>query len=261
MRILFIGDVVSGAGTNFLLDNLWNIRKECSADVVIANGENSADGNGILPFSADRLFSAGVDIITGGNHSFRRKEIYSYIDEHEYLLRPANYPTDVPGCGYCIYTTDKGEKLAVISMLGTYMLDSFDCPFKTADRLIEKLEAETHNIIIDFHAEATSEKRALAEYVSGKVSAVVGTHTHVQTADEKLLPGHTGFITDAGMTGVIDSILGVKKEDVIYRFTTRMPTRFNSAMGDCEMNGVLIDIDAKTGKCINIERYNKKQSD
>ena len=258
MRILFIGDVVSGPGTTFLLDNLWNIRKECCADVVIANGENSADGNGILPFSADRLFSAGVDIITGGNHSFRRREIYSYIDEQEYLLRPVNYPTDVPGCGYCIYTTDRGDKVAVISMLGTYMLDAFECPFKTADRLIEKISEQTKNIIIDFHAEATSEKRAFAEYVAGRVSAVVGTHTHVQTADEKILSDYTGFITDVGMTGVIDSILGVKKEDVIYRFTTKMPTRFNAATGDCEMNGVLIDIDAKTGKCTNIERYNKK---
>lgn len=261
MRILFIGDVVSGTGTNFLLDNLWNIRKECKADVVIANGENSADGNGILPFSADRLFSAGVDIITGGNHSFRRREIYSYIDENDYLLRPVNYPTDVPGNGYCIFETDRGEKLAVISMLGTYMLDAYECPFKTADRLIEKISSETKNIIIDFHAEATSEKRALAEYVAGRVSALVGTHTHVQTADEKILSDHTGFITDVGMTGVTDSILGVKKEDVIYRFVTKMPARFNAAVGSCELNGVLLDIDSKTGKCTKIERYVKKQSD
>lgn len=256
MRVLFIGDVVSGAGTDFINKNLWNFRKECGADIVIANGENSADGNGILPFSADKLFAGGVDVITGGNHSFRRREIYDYMDDNKYILRPANYPTNVCGSGYCVYQTPSGEKIAVINLIGTYMLDAFDSPFKAADMLIDKLSQETPIIFIDFHAEATSEKRAFAEYVAGRVSAVAGTHTHVQTADEKILVSHTGFITDAGMTGVEDSVLGVKKDDVIYRFTTKMPTRFNAATGSVTMNGVLFDID-KDGRCTYIERYNK----
>lgn len=256
MKILFIGDVVASGGCDFLKENLWNIRKQTGVDMVIANGENSADGNGTLPFSADNLFTSGVDVITGGNHSFKRREYYSYLDDKQYAIRPYNFPDGAPGNGYCIFDTGRA-KVAVINLIGLCYMDFMDCPFNAADKLLNKLEDETNIIIIDFHAEATSEKRALAEYVCGRASAVLGTHTHVATADEMIIGSHTGFITDVGMTGAKDSILGVEKQKVIERFITHLPTRFKEAKGAVELNGVILDIDEKDGKCVNIERISR----
>lgn len=254
MNILAIGDVVGKIGCTFLRSKLPSFKKLKGVDLVIANGENSSDGNGITPTSADFLFSSGVDVITTGNHSFRRKESYSFYDDCEYLVRPANFPNGTtPGRGMTI--VDMGRmQVAVINIMGTAFMEPLDCPFKTADRLIEQAKKENAKIIIvDFHAEATGEKRALGYYLDGRVSAVFGTHTHVQTADAAILPQGTGYITDAGMTGPIHSVLGVKPEIIIKKFTEKLPQRFDLADGDCKMNCVLFNIDDKTGKTLNIE--------
>ena len=256
MKILFIGDVVGSIGCSFLKKNIWSVRKSEEIDLVIANGENSADGNGITPQSADSLYEAGVDVISTGNHVYRRKEIYEYLNSKNNIIRPANFMPGNPGRGMCIYKTGKGD-VAVINLCGLVYMESNDCPFRTADKLIEEASLKTKNIIIDFHAEATSEKRALAEYVCGRVSAVIGTHTHVPTADEKILAGKTGFITDVGMTGPHEGILGVDKEIIIEKLRLGMPAKFELAKGSVQFNAVFLDIDEATGKTISIKRIFK----
>ncbi len=253
MLILCIGDVVGGNGCEFLRRHLPALKRTKGIDVVIANGENSSDGNGITPASANHLFDSGVDVITTGNHTYRRREIYDYLDDTEAILRPANFPPDAPGHG--ITVLDMGRtQIAVINLMGAVYLDEhLDCPFRTLDALLKKYDLPKI-CIVDFHAEATGEKRALAYYADGRVSAVFGTHTHVQTADETVLPQGTGYITDVGMTGVIDSVLGVKKELVIKKQLSRMPVRFDYADGPCKMDCVLFDIDDKTGLCRSAER-------
>lgn len=251
MKILAIGDVVSDVGCKYLSKTLPKLKKMYQPDVVIVNGENSAPGNGITPNSANMIFNCGVDVITTGNHTFRRKEICEYFDETPNAIRPANYPYCEVGNGY--YIVDLGRtKLCVISLIGTAYIDSFACPFKAVEDIIGKID--TKNIIIDFHAESTGEKGALAYYFNGKVSAIYGTHTHVQTADEQILDKGTGFITDIGMTGPIRSILGVKPECIIYSMRTKMPIKFEVENIACKLDGVLIEIDESTGKCLNIER-------
>ena len=254
MKILAIGDVFGKSGCDFLLKKLPSLKKEYSIDLVIANGENSAEGNGILPGSAEMLFAAGVDVITGGNHSLRRREVYSMLDENPFLLRPANFPKSVPGSGMAYvdmgYTT-----VAVINVLGVVYLESLACPFETADKLISEAKNNGAKIIIvDFHAEATSEKRALGFHLDGKVSCVFGTHTHVQTSDEQILPNNTGYITDLGMTGVIDSVLGVDKNIIIQKMKDKLPVKFHNAVGECELNGCIFEIDKSTGFTTYIER-------
>lgn len=253
MLILCIGDVVGGNGCDFLRRHLPALKRTKGIDVVIANGENSSDGNGITPASANHLFDSGVDVITTGNHTYRRREVYDYLDETEAIIRPANFPPDAPGHG--ITVLDMGRtQVAVVNLMGAVYLDEhLDCPFRTLDAILKKYDLPKI-CIVDFHAEATGEKRALAYYADGRVSAVFGTHTHVQTADETVLPLGTGYITDAGMTGVIDSVLGVKKELVIKKQLSRMPVRFDYADGACKMDCVLFDIDEKTGLCRSAER-------
>lgn len=254
MKILAIGDVVGKIGCNFLREKLPNLKKKKGIDVVIANGENSSDGNGITPSSVDFLFSSGVDVITTGNHSFRRKESYELYDSCEYLIRPSNFPKDTtPGKGMVIL--DMGRfQMAVINIMGTAYLEPLDCPFKEMDRLIEQAKKENAKVIIvDFHAEATGEKKAMGYYLDGRVSAIFGTHTHIQTSDACILPKGTGYITDVGMTGPINSVLGVKPEIIIKKFVEKLPQRFELATGPCKMNCVLIEIDEKSGKTLNIE--------
>lgn len=254
MKILCIGDVVGNIGCTTIRNKLPGIKKQYSIDLVIANGENSAEGNGIVPASAEDLFCAGVNVITGGNHTLRRIAFHHYLDENPFVLRPENCLQDGFGTGLCI--VDMGYTLvAVINLLGVAYMQSADCPFKTADRLIEKARTAGANIIIvDFHAEATSEKRALGYYLDGRVTAVVGTHTHVQTADEQILPGGTAYITDLGMTGPDDSVLGVKKEIIISRMKDNLPLSFETADGKCTINGCIIEVD-RTGKnVIGIKR-------
>lgn len=252
MRVLMIGDVVSQPGCHYLRKVLPAYKKQQMVDVVVCNGENSAVGNGILPHSADFLFDSGVDVITGGNHSLRRREIQDYLEEMPALLRPANYPAGCYGNGY--YLVDLGScTLLVISLLGQVYLDPIGSPFACMDEILSKVKADC--IVVDFHAEATGEKMALGYYLDGRVSAVVGTHTHVQTADETILPNGTGYISDLGMTGPIQSILGVDPECIIRRMTTYLPTRFEIPQDTaCKLEGVLLDLDRKSGKCMKIIR-------
>lgn len=254
MRILCIGDVVGSIGCNFLRKKLPVFKKTMGIDFVICNAENSADGNGVTPTSAEFLFDSGVDAITLGNHTFRRKEAYEYIDENLFVARPANFPSGTtPGRG--IINVDTGRKIvSIINLMGNMSIDNnLDCPFECVDSMLK--QTESNIIIVDFHAETTSEKRAMGYYLDGKVSAVFGTHTHVQTSDVQILPEGTGYITDVGMTGTIHSVLGVKTEIIIEKFKTKLPQRFDLASGDCKMECVIFDIDDKTGKCTDAESF------
>ncbi len=254
MKILCIGDVVGSIGCEFLRKTLPKFKKLKGIDFVICNGENSSDGNGILPTSADYLFKSGVDVLTLGNHAFQRKEIYNFLDEEETIIRPCNFPSpSTPGRGYC--TVDLGRtSVTVINLMGQEFIDiRVDNPYYAIDEILKKVESKI--IIVDMHAETTSEKKAMGYYLDGRVSAFYGTHTHVQTADECVLKGGTGYITDVGMTGPVESVLGVKKEIIINRFKTKLPERFEYADGECMLNCVLFDIDGKTGKTISVERF------
>ena len=252
MNILVIGDVVSDIGCRFLRKNLSAFKKLKAIDFCIVNGENSAAGNGITPLSAQELFTSGADFITTGNHVYRRKEVYDLLDESEFIIRPCNYPEANPGKGYSI--VDMGRySVAVINLMGTMYMESLENPFNAADRALKEIGSATPVILVDFHAEATSEKQALAYYLDGRVSAVFGTHTHVLTNDERILPGGTGYITDIGMCGVKNSVLGVNKELIIEKFRTNMPVRFDAASGECIINGCIFTIDEKSGKCVAVE--------
>ncbi len=257
MRILTIGDVVSKQGCEYLMQKLPQLKREFSADLTIVNGENSAVGNGILPQSAKFIFDCGADVITLGNHSLRRMEIYPFLDENEYIIRPANYHKSAPGRGITII--DKGFiRIAVINLQGIVYLDPIQNPFDAVDELIEIANKENCRIIIiDFHAEATSEKRGMGYYVDGRVSAIFGTHTHVQTSDNQVLPKGTGYITDIGMTGPLHSVLGVCTELAIEKMKTGLPVRFKNEDGPCTVEGCLFDIDNKTGKTVSTEIFRR----
>lgn len=250
MNILCIGDVCGSIGCEMLSRHLSQIKREHGIDFTIVNGENSADGNGIVPSSAEFLIGIGADVITGGNHSFRREEVFSYYDAHPYVLRPHNLKVADYGSGY--YLADLGRnKIAVINLSGKVYLErqESDNPFIVADELIAVAKNDGANIIlIDFHAEATSEKRALGLYLDGRVSAVFGTHTHVRTADLQILPMGTGYITDLGMTGPKNSVLGVKSEIIINRLKNNDMSRFELASGPCMINGCVFEINEKSGK-------------
>lgn len=253
MRILCIGDVVGKIGCEFLRSKLPTLKKLKGIDLVICNGENSADGNGITPTSAGHLFDSGVGVITLGNHSFRRREAYSMLDEDPYIIRPANFPdSTTPGRGCC--TVDMGRvQVKVINLMGNmYMESGLNSPFDKIDKLLD--ENEDKIVIVDFHAETTSEKLAMAHYLDGRASVLFGTHTHVQTSDEQVFEKGLGYITDVGMTGTINSVLGVQPQIVIEKFKTRMPVRFDLQTGDCKMECIVFDIDDKTGKAISCER-------
>ncbi len=250
MKIVFIGDVAGPAGVEALTKELNHINYEYGADLTIVNGENSAKGNGIDKNSADAIFAAGADVITTGNHAFRRHSVSEEYDSSSRLIRPANFGDTLPGKGIC--ELDFGSyKAAVINLMGTAFMTPVDNPFRCADKLLSELDAKV--VIVDFHAEATSEKRAMGYYLAGRVSAVFGTHTHVQTADEQIIQG-TGYITDAGMTGPQDSILGVEKDIIIDRFVDYRNRQNVFAEGTCDICGVFAEIDEKNGKCVSIKR-------
>lgn len=254
MNILVLGDVVSEAGCEFVRKKLPAFKKLKSIDYCIANGENSAKGNGITVNSAEFLFSSGVDFITGGNHSFRRSEIYDFLDEREDIIRPYNFPSGAPGNGVSVVDTGRA-KIAVINLMGTmFMGENLENPFYAADRALKETQG-AKIILLDFHAETTSEKKALAYYLDGRISAFFGTHTHIQTADECILSGSTGYITDLGMCGVEDSVLGVDKNIIIKKFKTNLPARFDTVeTGECILCGCIFEIDEKSGKCTDVER-------
>lgn len=256
INILCIGDVCGSAGCAILRRTLPGFKKLKAIDMVVANGENSADGNGILPGSAEHLFTSGVDVITGGNHTFQRREAYPLFEKNRDLLRPANYPDSAPGRGMvmvdCGFTT-----VAVINLMGVVFLEPLACPFETADRLVgEAKAAGARVILLDFHAEATAEKRAMGFYLDGKISALFGTHTHVQTADEQILPGGTGYISDLGMTGPVQSVLGIKPELAIAKMKEKLPVRFENAAGECMVNGCIFSVDTSAGLTSSVERVN-----
>lgn len=251
MNVLFIGDVVGNSGVDFLEKNIYKLRREYEVDLTIVNGENSAQGNGITPDSYERLMNMGVDVVTTGNHCYRRKELYDIYDRCDTLLRPANFPEGAVGRGYTV--VDLGAvRVAVINLMGTMYLESLDNPFTKIDEILR--EIDTPNIFVDFHAEATSEKKAMGFYLQNRVTAVIGTHTHVQTSDEIILGGHTAYITDAGMTGPELSVLGVDKDIIISKFRYHMPVKFSESTEPAFLNGVAVTFDENMGKATKIQR-------
>lgn len=256
MRILFIGDVVSAAGCAFIRKTLPGFKKMQEIDFCVINGENSARGNGITPESAEHLLTSGADLLTTGNHVFKRPEAADMLENGRLpVIRPFNLHRSAPGTGWFILEK-RGMRLGVGNLLGNVYLEGAGNAFDAADELIGCFEREgVRNILIDFHAEATSEKRAMGFWLNGKASAVLGTHTHVQTADEQILSRGTAYITDVGMTGVIDSVLGVKTENATYKMRTGLPVRFENPDGACSMNAVTVETDDKTGRALKIERF------
>lgn len=260
MNILFVGDIVGKPGRRVLAQLLPDLRREFSVDLVIANGENSAGGFGITRETFEEILACGVDVVTGGNHTWQAREVLTLLDSDLRLLRPANYPAGTPGRGGGVFHPSKGRsttRVAVLNLEGRIFMEPLDSPFRVGWDQVELLRRETPVVVIDIHAEATSEKAALAWYLDGRVSAVVGTHTHVQTADERLLPNGTAFITDVGMTGPRDSIIGMGREEVLQRFLTLLPTRFDVAKGPAQLNAILLDIDDESGRARGIQRVNR----
>ncbi len=243
MRILFIGDIVGSPGRHIVIERLADIVRRQQVDLVIANGENAASGFGITPRLVDQLLGAGVEVISGGNHMFDRKEILDYFPRQPRLLRPANYPEGTPGSGLYLGRARNGTDYAVLNLQGRVFMASIDCPFRVADRELARIPPDIKVVIVDMHAEATSEKLAMGCYLDGRVTALVGTHTHVATADEQLLPGGTAYITDVGMTGPHDSVIGMDKAAILRRFLDGLPGRFEVASGDVQMNAVVLDVD------------------
>lgn len=258
MKILFIGDIVGSPGREAIKKLLPELKKEYSLDFVIANAENAAGGSGITPKIAEELFSLGLDVLTSGDHIWKKKEIFEIINQEERILRPLNFPITAPGRGFGVFKTKEGLKLGVVCVNGRVFMEALDCPFKTTLAAVESLSKQTNIIIVDIHAEATSEKVALGWYLDGKVSAVLGTHTHIQTADERILPQGTAYLTDVGMTGPFDSVIGRRIEDVLERFLSSIPTRFEVAKENIQLHGAVLDIDEQTGKARSIVRIQKK---
>jgi metallophosphoesterase (TIGR00282 family) len=254
MLLLCVGDVVGQAGRRCLRRGLRRLRSQHSPDLIVVNGENAAGGIGLTPQTADEIFAAGADVITTGNHVWRRREILEYIASSERLLRPANYPDPAPGGGVCLMDAADGTAVAVINLMGRLFMEAIDDPFRAVDAILDELDGRAQVVLVDFHAEATSEKIAFGWYLDGRVSAVVGTHTHVPTADERILPGGTAYVTDLGMTGPYDSVIGVEKTGALERFLTQRPVRLSPADGDARLCGVLIEVGGNDGRALSIER-------
>lgn len=259
MRILFIGDIVGRPGREIVAQRMKGIRGKEKIDAVIANGENAAGGSGLTPKIVNELLDSGVDVLTSGDHIWKKREIYDFLDKTDLLIRPANYPEGVPGRGSTVIDIPGAGKLGVINLIGRVFMDAVDCPFRCAREEVRKLRKETEVIVVDLHAEATSEKVAMGWFLDGTVSAVIGTHTHIQTADEKILPKGTAYITDSGMTGPYESVIGRTAGPILERFLTQLPTRFEMATEGVEMHGVIIDVDPETGKASGIRRIQEKR--
>jgi metallophosphoesterase (TIGR00282 family) len=254
VTILFIGDVMGEVGRDAVALHLPRLREAHDVDFVVANGENAAGGFGITGKLAEDLFHLGVDVITTGNHLWDRMEVVPYLRDATALLRPANFPAGVVGRGFGVFAARGGVRVGVVNLMGRLFMKPLDCPFRAGERIVESLRRDTPIVLVDFHAEATSEKQALASFLDGQVTAVVGTHTHVQTADEGILPNGTAAITDVGMTGPHDSIIGVEKGPAIQRFLDALPNRFSVAKGDVRLSAVVVTADAATGRALAIER-------
>ena len=256
VNILFIGDIVGKPGRQAVARELHRLEDRYNVDLVIANGENASGGFGITIESARELFAAGVHFLTSGNHIWDKKEVLEYFKHEERIIRPANYPAGTPGKGSAVLTTPGGVKVGILNLEGRVFMNNLECPFRAADREIAALAAEARVILVDFHAEATSEKISLGWYLDGRVSAVVGTHTHVQTADERLLNSGTAYISDVGMTGAFDSVIGMRKDEPIQKFLTHLPAKFEVAKKDLRLNAVVVTVDEASGNALAIERIN-----
>jgi 2',3'-cyclic-nucleotide 2'-phosphodiesterase len=254
MKVLYIGDIMGEPGRRAVARMVPRLVSQRQIDVVVGNGENAAGGFGITPDLAEELFGMGLSAITTGNHAWDKKEILDYFPRERRLLRPANYPEGVPGQGSVIVQAKNGEELAILQLMGRAYMPTLDCPFQVAKREMGKLRKRVAAVIVDMHAEATSEKTAMGHYLDGEATAVVGTHTHVQTADEQILPRGTAYLTDIGMTGPLHGVIGVKKELAIEKFLTGMPRRFEVAAGPTVFCAALIELDARIGKALSIER-------
>jgi len=259
MRILFIGDIFGQPGRRIVKEALPALGDEFSPDLVLANGENAAAGFGITPPLVEELLDAGIAVLTSGNHIWDKKEILPYLQEHAdgRLLRPANYPAGAPGHGMCFGKTRSGVEYAVVNLQGRVFMHAIDCPFRCADALLGQIPERIRIRVVDMHAEATSEKIAMGWYLDGRVTAVVGTHKHVPTADESVLPGGTAYITDLGMTGPTESVIGIEKESVIKKFLNQLPARFEVAKGGVRLSAALIEADPETGKARSIQRISR----
>ncbi len=260
MKILFIGDIFGQPGRRLLKEKLPELRKELQPDLVLANAENAAAGFGITPPLVDELLDLDIAVLTSGNHIWDKKEILPWIREqvNGRLLRPANYPPDAPGRGLFVGKTPAGTGYAVINLQGRVFMPTLDCPFRKADELLHSIPEDVKIRIVDLHAEATSEKQAMGWYLDGRVSAVLGTHTHVPTVDEIVLPHGTAYITDMGMTGPYESIIGMERQAVIQKFLDQLPTRFEVATGDVRLCGVLLELDSESGRALSIQRILRK---
>lgn len=257
MNIFFIGDIVGRAGRRAVRKLLDDIVDEHNVDLILANGENAAGGFGITEKVTNELFDYGIEVLTMGNHTWNNKDIFNFIDDEERLIRPLNFMPGVPGRGWTIVEKE-GFKIAIINFIGQVYMQEANSPVMIFDNYFSKIDKIADFIIVDFHAEATGEKLAFANYIDGKVSIAAGTHTHVQTADEQILKNGTGYISDLGLTGAVDSILGMKKNAIIKKLTTQMPERFSVGTGQCKIEGAIFEIDEKNKKTINIKRISRK---
>ncbi len=255
MNLLFIGDIFASPGRRIVADHLRDIIQQQRIELAIANAENAAGGFGITPSIAEELFALGLDVLTTGNHVWDKKEIYEYFQRKPQLLRPANYSSEAPGQGVLVTKSRNGVDCAVINLQGRTYMPTTECPFRKADQILSALDTSVKVRFVDFHAELTSEKMAMGWYLDGRVSALVGTHTHIPTADTRILPGGTGYQTDAGMTGPYDSVIGVEKEKILQRFLTALPVKMDAARGKPELHSVIVEIDEDTGKAAAIRRH------
>ncbi len=262
MNILFIGDIYGRPGRTIVKKKLPELVEKHKVDLVLANGENAAGGFGITPSLVEELLELGIAALSSGNHIWDRKEILPFLRDHNAsarLIRPANYPPGSPGKGLFLGETDGGVRYALTNLQGRVFMANTDCPFRTADALLTELPKETKLIFVDFHAEATSEKQALGWYLDGRVTAVLGTHTHIPTADAKVLPGGTAYMTDLGMSGPYDSVIGIEKQPIIEKFIRQIPSRFEAAQGDVRLCGVLMEADPTSGRALSIRRIEERE--
>jgi len=254
VKILFIGDIVGKPGRRAVRELVPEIMFRYGIDFVIGNCENAAAGFGVTRDIVEDLYGSHINVLTSGNHIWDKKEVQEFIEDYETFLRPANYPPGTPGWGSVVMPDSSGVYIGVINIMGRVFMTPLDCPFRTVEKEIERVKKKARIIIVDIHAEATSEKEALGWFLDGRVSAVIGTHTHVQTADDRILPEGTAYITDAGMTGPFNSIIGIRKDDILERFLTQMPNKFIVAKDDVRLQGVVIDVDGENGKAREIKR-------
>lgn len=261
MRVLAAGDVVGKAGRNILKAGLAHLKSKEDFDLVVVNVENAAAGFGVTPEICDHLFDLGIDVLTTGNHIWDKREILEHLEREPRLLRPINYPDACPGVGTCLTTTASGITTAVVSVQGRVFMPLIDCPFRAIDRELEALRGKAQVIVVDVHADATSEKMAMAAYLDGRVALIFGTHTHVPTADERILPKGTAYITDLGMCGAYDSVIGIEASTSLPRFLTAMPTKFETAKGNPWMCGIVADVDERTGRAQSITRFKITEAD